>query len=116
MNKFLIKNTHCVKKKSVFGVILVRILLTFSHIWTEYGEIQSISPYSVRIHENTVQNNSEYGHFSCSENLVSKLSTLKTSIRYVPKTSLTRHGDQQMFDGIAPVITSLKPDKIVLCN
>ena len=52
MNKFLIKNTHCVKKKSVFGVILVRILLTFFHIWTEYGEIQSISPYSVRIRKN----------------------------------------------------------------
>ena len=29
---------------SVFGVILVRI----SRIWTEYEEIQSMSPYSVR--------------------------------------------------------------------
>ena len=34
----------------------------FSHIWTEYGEIQSISPYSVQMRENTDQNNSEYGH------------------------------------------------------
>ena len=27
----------------------------FSHIWTAYGEIRSISPYSVRIRENTDQ-------------------------------------------------------------
>ena len=36
----------------------------FSHIRTEYGEIRSISPYSVRMRENVDQNNSEYGHFS----------------------------------------------------
>ena len=34
----------------------------FSCIWTEYGEIRSISSYSVRMRENTDQNNSEYGH------------------------------------------------------
>ena len=39
-------------KVSVFGVILVRIFPAFSRIWTEYGEIPSISPYSVRILEN----------------------------------------------------------------
>ena len=33
----------------------------FPLIWTEYGEILHISPYSFR--ENTDQNNSEYGHF-----------------------------------------------------
>ena len=38
----------------------------FSHIWTEYGEILRISPYSVRMRENTDQKNSEYGHFSGS--------------------------------------------------
>ena len=37
-------------KVSVFAVIPVRSF-----------------PYSVRIRENTVQNNSEYGHFSCSD-------------------------------------------------
>ena len=36
----------------------------FSHICTEYGEILHISPYSVRMRENTNQNNSKYGHFS----------------------------------------------------
>ena len=35
----------------------------FSHIRTQYEEIQSISPYSVRMRENADQNNSEYGHF-----------------------------------------------------
>ena len=38
----------------------------FSCIWTEYGEIRSISPYSVRMRENTDHKNSEYGHFSRS--------------------------------------------------
>ena len=36
----------------VFGVILVRIFPAFSRIRTEYGEIQSISPYLVRMMEN----------------------------------------------------------------
>ena len=35
----------------------------FSFILTEYGEIRSISPYSVQMRENADQNNSEYGHF-----------------------------------------------------
>ena len=38
----------------------------FSGIWTEYQEIWSISPYSVRIRENTEQKNFAYGHFSRS--------------------------------------------------
>ena len=33
----------------------------FSRIWTEYGEILCISPYSVQMRENADQNNSEYG-------------------------------------------------------
>ena len=36
----------------------------FSCIRAEYGEIRSISPYSVRMHENADQKNSEYGYFS----------------------------------------------------
>ena len=35
----------------------------FSRIRIKYEEIQSISPYSVRMRENADQNNSEYGHF-----------------------------------------------------
>ena len=42
----------------------------FSRIWTEYGEIQSISVYSVQMRENTDQNNSEYGHFLRSDRLL----------------------------------------------
>ena len=37
---------------------------SFSRIRTAYGEIRGISLYSVRMRENTDQNNSEYGHFS----------------------------------------------------
>ena len=54
-------------KKSVFGVILVRIFHAFSRIRSEYAEIRSISPYSVPMRENfgknEDQNNSKYGHF-----------------------------------------------------
>ena len=39
----------------------------FPRIRTEYGEIRSIFPYSVRMRKNTDQNNSEYGHFSRSQ-------------------------------------------------
>ena len=38
----------------------------FFRIRTGYGEIRSISPYSVRMRENRDQENSEYGHFSSS--------------------------------------------------
>ena len=38
----------------------------FSRIWTEYGEIRSVFPYSGRMRENANQSNSEYGHFLCS--------------------------------------------------
>ena len=40
----------------------------FFRIQTEYGEIRSISPYSVRMRENGDQNDSEYGHFSRNVN------------------------------------------------
>ena len=40
----------------------------FSGIWTEYGEILCISPYSAQMRKNTDQNNSEYGHFLRSAN------------------------------------------------
>ena len=41
----------------------------FSRSWTKYGEILCITLYSVRIRENTDQNNSEYGHILRSANL-----------------------------------------------
>ena len=45
----------------------------FSRIWTENGEILSISPYSVRMLEIAVQKNAEKGHFSNSKTLSNKL-------------------------------------------
>ena len=35
----------------------------FSHIRVEYGETLRISPFSVRMRENTDQKNFKYGHF-----------------------------------------------------
>ena len=64
--KVMQKNNVTLRKVSTFGVFLVRI---FSHIWTEYGEIQSISQYSARMRENTDQKNSKYGHFLRSVSL-----------------------------------------------
>ena len=61
---FVVTSSHTLHywKSSVFGVFLVRI----SRIQIEYGEIRSISPYSVRMLENADQKNSKYGHFSCN--------------------------------------------------
>ena len=45
------KREHCVKSvqmRSFFWSV-------FSHIWTEYAEVRSISPYSVRMRENMDQ-------------------------------------------------------------
>ena len=42
----------------------------FSSIRTEYGDILCISPYSVRMRENTDQKNSEYEHFSHSDGVL----------------------------------------------
>ena len=39
----------------------------FSRIRTEYEEILCISPYSIRIGDDTDRNNSEYGHYSHSD-------------------------------------------------
>ena len=48
----------------------------FSRIRTENGEIRSISPYSIRMRENTDQNNSEYEHFSRSDIRLAQYSAL----------------------------------------
>ena len=50
---------HCVKSVRIRSYSNPH----FSHIRIEYGEIRSISPYSVRKRGNADQNNSEYEHF-----------------------------------------------------
>ena len=52
-----------VRKKCAYSELFWSV---FSRIRVEYGELRSISPYSVRMRENVNQNNSEYGHFSRS--------------------------------------------------
>ena len=53
---------HCVKSVQIRSFFCS----AFSRIRTEYEEIRSKSPYSVRMRENTNQKNSVFGHFSCS--------------------------------------------------
>ena len=63
---------------------------SFSRIRTEYGEIQSISPYSVQMPENAAQNNSEYGHFSRSDCILNEIISLDTSKSDQECDSLTK--------------------------
>ena len=56
----------------------------FSRMRTEYGEILSISSYSVLMRENADQNNSEYGEFSCSVNLRFQSEYRKISVLFGP--------------------------------
>ena len=60
--RFIEKNP--LRKKCPYSVLFWSV---FSGIRTEYGEIFRNSPYSVQMLENTDQNNSEYGYFSCSD-------------------------------------------------
>ena len=58
----------------------------FSRIRTEYGEIRSKSPYSVRMRENTDQKNPEYGHFSRSASCYQSLLNFFTQCKLLPIT------------------------------
>lgn len=48
---------------SLLHILCMKSVRIF-HIRTEFGEIQSNSPHSVRVRENTNQKNFDYGHFS----------------------------------------------------
>ena len=75
MFKVLYEIIKMLHKRMLNAIYLYRISLrkkcpysdlfwsVFSRIWTEYGEIWSISPYSVRLRENKDQHNSQYGYF-----------------------------------------------------
>ena len=53
-------NTFTLRKKCPYSKLVWSV---FPRIRTEYGEIRSISAYSVHMRENTDQNHSEYRHF-----------------------------------------------------
>ena len=59
-------NTAELKLHVVFHCVKCFTMSVLSRIWTEYGEILRISPYSFQMRKNTDQNNSEYRHFSRS--------------------------------------------------
>ena len=65
----------------------------FSGIRTEYGEILRISLYSVRMRENTDQENSEYGHF-----LHSVSYQCPPLFQYFPARSYSKITQQKTFD------------------
>ena len=65
------------------GPFLELFWSAFSHIRTEYEEVRSISPYSVRKRENVDQDNSEYGQFSRSVNGLTLSSTLRKRCLYL---------------------------------
>ena len=68
---FLLLYYNSLRKKCTYSELFWSV---FSRIRTEYGEMQSISPYLVQIRENTDQNNSQYGHFSRSDCCSSQIS------------------------------------------
>ena len=61
--------SHTLREKCLY---LELFWSAFFCIRTDYREIRSISPYSVRMLENADQNNSEYGQFLGSDKQISK--------------------------------------------
>ena len=69
---------YLLRKKCPYSELLWSV---FSRIRTEYGEIIRISLYSVRMRENTDQNNSEYRHvyavitfeYRCLKNVIHQI-------------------------------------------
>ena len=55
------RTSRTLRKKCLYSELFWSV---FSGIWTECGYIRSISPYSVRMRENTNQNNSQYEDFT----------------------------------------------------
>ena len=56
-------SVHCVKSVRIRSYCQYLPFRIQSRIRTKYGEIQSISTYSLRMRENADQNNSKYEHF-----------------------------------------------------
>ena len=54
------KLSQALREKCLYSELFWSV---FSRIWTEYGKIRSTSTYSVRMRENTNQNNPEYEYF-----------------------------------------------------
>ena len=78
--RFLCHLLFSLRKKSPYLKLFWSV---FSRIRTEYGEIQIISPCSVRMRENVDQNNSDYGHFSRSALHISSFSIVTYFIRFL---------------------------------
>ena len=72
MTKFFLENIWNLCSNFFFLTLAPRKQCPYSELfWSilsgiqiQYGEIRSMSPYSVRMQKSTDQNDSEYGHFS----------------------------------------------------
>ena len=72
-----IQNTcYTLRKKCLYSELF---WTAFSRIQTEYGEIRSISPHSVRMRENADHNNHKYVVFSCSYTCCSSSGSANTT-------------------------------------
>ena len=72
-NELICKCRH--KKVESVHVRSFFLVWIFSHVYTEYGDLQSKSLYSLRMWRNMGQTNPEFQHFSCSwhQNIASLL-------------------------------------------
>ena len=84
-SKYLCQKLHTLRKKCPYSELF---WFVFSRIWIAYVEILLNCQYSVRMRENTNQNNSEYGHFTRSDRL-NKHIVLNTGYR--PRISNTKY-------------------------
>ena len=88
--------TYLLREKCPYSELFWSV---FSRIRTEYGEVQSISLYSVRMRENADHNNSEYGHFLRSDwedaKIKHKKQNFKKKWQNFDKTRNVRQGTRE---------------------
>ena len=81
----------------------------FSRIWTEYGELPRISPYSDQMQENTDQNNSEYRQFLRSAYFGHESSSIFIECCYF-------HGNDGKLKTNNVTVTLAATDRNILCS
>ena len=108
--KYLRSTLHYVKSvpiRSFFWSV-------FSRIRTEYGEIRSISPYSVQMRENTDQKNSVFGHFSRIVNngrssyVYKNLKTITCDLTEVIRSNNQKSCQRSKSSSYTPIIVNYK--------
>ena len=90
-SKTLSLNNECKTKEHCVKCVQIRSFFwsLFSRIRTEYVEIRSMSPYSVRMRENSNQKSSVSGHFSRSGEPLEYFASQKVSLIIAKKVEWT---------------------------